>query len=425
MELNPSKKKLVFILILLFSINISFSLSISNDVLNINSTGSVIASSLPRLHTDGPYIKDKQGNIITLRGVAVTELNTPKPYGVYKYWGQEDGKYKETYGYLPNSFDRLRESGVNCVRLSINWYSWMGIEHPYNPIPVEEAIQYKQSVDYFIQELNDRKIYVYLDFHAADTLTIDKWKYFIDTYLDTYYLFWQDIAARYLNDPGVFGCQLFNEPRSFYNSYPYQGFWWDFMLETAQRIHAVNPEMLVLVASTDNTINGTKIGYPADAGYKVVSDQYVLDPLPEPNIVYVFHFHFPMEAPNWNVMQSYTNNNLIKAKQEFEAFLYIIAFRALDAGLPIMNCEFNVKHYDYATGNELLYPYLNVTADLLDLMNKYGCHWTWWSWQGSVGYSWDYSSDGNYLVYMGDAINYPYVWNELSKLGETWKSKLN
>lgn len=417
-----SKLKLVILLLLGIGFFTNTIQGAQQGQYSLNSYGSIRApGGLGWLVVDGAYIKNENGEIINLRGAAIEELNTPTPYGVNKYWGQENGKYQEPYGYTPNSLNLLQETGTNCVRLSINWFSWMAINHPNNPIPVEDAPQYREAVDYFIQELNKREIYVYLDFHAADTLEPEKWKNFIDNYLDEYYTFWENITQRYKDTPGVMGAQLYNEPRSFYNNYPYDGFWWDFMLETAQRIHAVNPRIIVMVASTDNTVNGTHLGYPADAGYKVVGDQFMLNPLPEPNILYVFHFHFPEEAPNWDVMQKYVSRDLVGARDGFEEFLYLIAFRAMDAGLPVMNCEFNVKHFDYMTGLERDYPYLVVTDDFLDIMNMYGCHWTWWLWKGSVGYAMDSSPETNYLVYMSDPVNSPYVWNQLSNIGETWK----
>ena len=91
------------------------------------------------LHTKGRHIKNESGETVYLRGVAVIELNSFEPFGVSKYWGKSKSSPDENYGSLPNSFNLLNESGVRCVRLSLNWYAWMGIEHSKNIIRPEQA----------------------------------------------------------------------------------------------------------------------------------------------------------------------------------------------------------------------------------------------------------------------------------------------
>ena len=399
------------------------------NVQTISSQGVISGGGkLGWLHTDGKHVKNEAGQIVWLRGAAVVEPNSGNPFGVSAYWGQEDGSYAEPYGYLPNSFDLLKSSGVTCVRLAVNWYAWLNWDHPYNPL-LGQSEEYKQAVDMFVQELANRGIYCYIDHHSSDMYeSAAAWQAFVDNQLPLYWQFWQEVTERYKNQPAVMGCELLNEPRDFFNSYPYQGYWWDFCLEAAQKIHAVNPNLLILAASTDRTCNGTLQDYPYDAGYKVVGDQFVNNPLPEPNILYIFHGGFPMHATGWNVYNTYVAGNLALAKQQWEAALYNTAFRAVDAGLPIMNCEFNVKHHDYMTYEELPYPYLTVTTDFLDLMNKYGCQWTWWAWGGGVGYPWDYSPESGSLVYSSEqhqigAQTIP-IWDTLSYIGEVWKDHL-
>ena len=396
--------------------------------------------SLGWLHTDGRYIKNEDGQIVNLRGAAVEEPNYGM-FGVSKYWGLADGTFLDgpsldTYGDMGRCFDWLKSCGVNCVRLVVNYLTWKGIVDPDNPRTPEQAQQYKEAVDTIIRELTTRGIYVYIDHRGVHVYESPAgWVDFVDNQLNDYWMFLQEVAQRYKDNPGVMGIQLMNEPRDSFNDYPYYGYWWDFCLETARKIHAVNPNLLVLVASTNRTVNGVQLdAQMADAGYKVVSDQFVLNPLPEPNILYVFHNHFNMReewanGADMEFWRNYAAGNNTLAKQQYEDFLYKIAFRASEEyNLPIMNCEFNVKHYNYVTLEECPYDYRVVTRDLLELMNKYGCHWTWWTWGASLpGYPWDLDPDTNLLVYPAEENNpgYPYVCNKLSYLGEIWKVYLN
>lgn len=403
--------------------------------LDIPSHGTINVNRMSWLHTDGRYIKNEANQVVSLRGAAVCELSDGI-LGVSKYWGQADGSFLDgpnidTNGYLPNSFDWLKKCGVTCVRLAVDWYTWMGIPNQYNPRSPEQNETYKKAVSTFVEELANRGIYSYIDFHVYDMYeSPDKWKNFVDTQLPLYWSFWQEIAERWKDQPAMMGVQLVNEPRDFFNDYPYHGYWWDLCLEAARKIHAVNPNLLILVASTDRTVNNTTLdAQMADAGYKVVSDQFVLNPLPEPNIVYVFHSHLNWKeewagGADMDFWRSFANGDNEMGMKLYENFLYRIAFRAnAEYNLPIMNCEFNVKQYRIDTYEKVPYNCTLVLKDLLELMNKYSCHWMWWGWDGSsAGYPWDYSSDTNELVYFGTSGLS--VWNRLSYSGEVFKASL-
>lgn len=397
------------------------------------------------LHTDGRYVKDAYGRIVRLRGAAVGELQDgyALSFGspaISRYWGQADGSYAEVSGHPPNSLGLLKRSGANFVRFVVNWWNWMGISTvgvygtEYNDLIARGMTSetYRQGVDDLIRELTSRDIYVQImPTGGGKHESPSHWALFVDNYKADYLSWFQQIAQRYINNPAVMGFEIINEPRGFFNDYPYSGFWRDFCLEVAQVLHSVNPKLLVFVANTDRTVDGGTVeSQMADSGYKVVGDQFALNPLPEPNIVYLWHHHYTWKE-EWaggadnDFWWSYWNGDNELAKQQYEAFLYKIAFRVpVEHNLPIMNNEFNLKRFRPDTQERLPYNVDVIASDLMDLMNIYDGHWSWWGWNGSAGYPWDYSPETNQLVYMGDQANYPYVWNTLSYLGEIWKDHL-
>lgn len=360
---------------------------------------------MTRLHTDGAVIRNKLGGPVHLRGSTFVEPSFMLD-GVYQYWPSGDA-----------CFNLLKESGATCMRLAIAPWEW-----------VDEG--YKLNVDYFVNECAKRGIYVYIDLHSMGTYTgTEAWADFVDNKLVAYHDILQDIAERYRGSPGMMGIQIFNEPRGFYNQYPYEGYWWDFSLEAARKIHEIDPTLLVFVDSTIPLVNGeylgNKYGALADAGYKMVGDQFALNPLPEPNIVYSFHAHYPYrDYTDWvPFVKAYNEGDNVAGAAGFAEYLYEVAGRVQpEYNLPVFNSEFNVKQFDFRDGRRLPYDAPVVLRDYLAIMNSLKMGWTHFPWKGAVGYAWDRSPESNQLVYMGDP-NTQY-WTTLSYQGEVWKDAL-
>lgn len=396
-----------------------------------------------RLHTDGRYIKDAYGRILNLRGTSLVEPTSCRK-GVGSHWGQEDGSIRDLPGYLPHSFDLLKECGVNIIRLAVSPFSWMGVDRPLVDVNcvgdrlgdaryVQTTEEYRQNLDLLISELEARGIRCWIDCHSVGVIEPAWWQDFVDNYLAVYHDFLRLISQRYIDRPAVVGIQTMNEPRRFYNDYPYTGYWWDFCLETSRIIHSINPNLLVLVSGTEPVFDGELNPYHStysDWGCKGIPDQFTLNPLPEPNIVYAFNQHYgryyyPEGYPTTpDFVTSYQNQDYELARQQFEAFLYKTKFRApVEYNMPIMNCEFSIRAYgkDAVSGVLTEQPYdpLIVARDYMELMNKYGCGWTWWPWGGSVGYPWDHSPESGSLVYMSGELP---IWDKLTYMGEVWKS---
>ena len=455
--------------VIIFIISLSFFIvnaqAVQNTSYKINSQGVIKErSKLSWLHTDGRYIKDEYNNIVQLRGFAFSRPNNAMWYEAPS-WGQPDGSYKEKATPVDKSFDLMANTGANFIRLGFNPWAWAGVSRiltrpdgsTFEANPVMRNMErglgnstyilttedYKKNMDHIVEEFAKRGIYVIMDLHSGGFIEVEWWQNFIDNYYEIYLDVWRDIFTRYKDQPAVAFAEIMNEPRSFYNDYPYEGYWWDFNLDVAREIHKINPSIIVIVASSQNKIDGRswgpEYGSHADAGYKLISDEFRLNPLPEPNIAYVFHVHYQANSwysaqfdyvcplgPETDVYNTYVSGDNEGGYQKFEVYLKTIAFNAIDQlNAPIINTEFNVKTDIQVeeTWERVPYDPYVVANDYMNLMNEYGIHWTWWSWTSSSGYPWDYDDTGGSPLYKGlPSTNYPdvfHIWPErLTVMGQ-------
>ena len=177
---------------------------------------------------------DKQGRHVILHGINLVCKDRNKNY---------IGDWNET------DFSKLKEWGINCIRLGI---IWDGLE----PSPGNINFRYLAELDRFIELARENNIYVILDMHqdlyshkfgadgAPEWAVIDDGKPHIhlggiwsDAYFtspaiktsfdsfwdnkkaidgiglqDHYALCWKEIAKRYASNPTVIGYDIMNEP---------------------------------------------------------------------------------------------------------------------------------------------------------------------------------------------------------------------
>ena len=198
------------------------------DTLPINNR----APSSPFLRVQGGRFIDAQGRQVLLHGMNV--ISKSKDTNYLSWHRRED-------------FARLREWGMNCIRLGI---IWDGIE----PEPGKYDEVYLDSVEERVAWAAEHDLYVFLDMHqdlfsvlysdsapAWATLHEDrphvKGAVWSDSYLmspavqvafdnfwanapasdgvgiqDHYAAAWQHVAARFANNPTVIGYDIMNEP---------------------------------------------------------------------------------------------------------------------------------------------------------------------------------------------------------------------
>ena len=428
--------------------------------LSAQQSGQIISSqgaiggggNLGWLHTDGKHIKTASGQIVYLRGCALIE----PAYRVDNL----------AVGTLADRAERLKELGVNFVRIPINRQYWEA-----NTDTNGDGIGNRDFTDMAIQELTSRGIYVFPGLHYG--LTTQDWQTYATN--PTVLADWivNNLVDRYKDNPGVVAIYVINEPHfhewggTDYGGNVTSGYW-NAMKVVCQRIHEVNPNLLMIVHA--DMIN--------EGGFCPVLRT---DPIPTPNVVYTWHYYYaylPAFNPYLGWMsgvldpdyqelvnrgrpyyQSYYTGNYTKARQEFEQYLYDrFLWVATELNLPVINDEYGWtgdeepyfswractecgwhghvtetldEHGSLVSGR----PYPDVTYcptcreaiprprehpepgwpqpmhDFHQILNKYETHWSYYAW-------WSKTYAGYGLSIGND------MWS-LSKTGEVWKDYLN
>lgn len=190
------------------------------------------AGQLPTLRTVDGHFLDRAGDEVRLRGVNIISKNAAT-------------RYKSEH--TEEDFARLREWGMNCVRLGI---LWDGVE----PAPGEYDESYLDYVAMRVEQAARHGLYVFLDMHqdlysvkysdgAPAWATLDggmphvTGSVWSDSYLlspavqtafdnfwanapgpggvgiqDRYAAMWAHVAKRFADTPSVIGYDLMNEP---------------------------------------------------------------------------------------------------------------------------------------------------------------------------------------------------------------------
>ncbi len=152
-----------------------------------------VYAATPWLHADGNKIKDPNGNVVVLRGIALIDL----------------GFLQDWHGGAIPMIDRLTDKNDPCGS-SPGWYprvirinvtpldSVSGWPHPFNPGNTDLYDLLRTVVDYC---------------KTKDMYAIIDWHYVANTYdhVSSTSEFWNYMAPRFANDSHVM-FELFNEP---------------------------------------------------------------------------------------------------------------------------------------------------------------------------------------------------------------------
>ena len=319
---------------------------------------------LPWLHTAAGRIVDSQGRSVLLRGFNVDALvsypkNPPAPFD------EMDARL-------------LQQSGFDVVRLGIDWSQ---IEPQRGRI--DQA--YLDRVAATVELINRHGLYVVLDMHFRlgwsprfgysgapgwATIGLPNWNPLprfswspslspaaiaSDTYFwlsndwkRDFYRSWQAVAARFANNSGVAGYDIFNEahplpipPRIFDKSYL-----WPMFRDAIEAIGQVDAGHLFFVE-----------------GILLLTMDTVVVPLSAPNLVYGTHlYEGSLVPPFWNGDPTFLNKRTQQRVKE-----------AAEVPAPLWIGE---------VGHDLTEPGALSYADaVLDQLDARGVGWAWWQWR--------------------------------------------
>ena len=161
------------------------------------------------------------------------------------------------------------------------------------------------------------------------------------------------------------------------NSSVLQAEWKSIATECAQKIHAINPNVIIMVSSI-----------PSDQ----LQPNFKIDAINEPNIVYDLHLYYHYEQwTDW--YKSYQAGNLSLAKNQLETYLQNYCF---DPSKPIFFGEIGADSADPFWQQQIV--------DMYSLLAKYNIGWCQFAWY----------PDPNFSLIGND-------WTTLSAQGQLWE----
>jgi hypothetical protein len=316
----------------------------------ISVSGQIAPHLSSRLHTDGRWIEDDNGNNVILNGAAV--------FWEFMYCSSYSNYNPLAYSTEINesSIELFASTGANFIRLTVNGYLWYVAKEP----------KYIAAVDMVINWCSANRIMVVLDDHGwydpdanggagATYITNDQLSSTNET-------LWQDfeiaLAQRYTNNPTVIGFDVLNEPSTniaWSTYYPN-------LVSVVNAIQAVNSTYLCFVMPLGSATDTGQMNY------------FATNPLPEPNIVYCAHNYMEWDYPWQSYAVDYANGNFAQAYNEMETLYYERWIFMVDANLPVMNMETGVY------SNSTLNPNWNMWEnDSLTLYENCGVGVCWYS----------------------------------------------
>ncbi len=202
---------------------------------------------------------------------------------------------------------------------------------------------------------------------------------------------WREIAAKYKDEPAIWGYDLLNEPRE--ENYVYSpdgGLDWNRLAEKiGKAIREVDPEKPIIVESA---------GWGSPAAFEY------LQPINVPNVVYSFHFYTPGEYTHQGVHNRPSNivyPGVIGKKEynrdELEKIMQPVIDFQKKYNVPIYVGEFGVARWAPNSQQWL--------DDVISIFEKYGWDWTYHAFREYDGWDAEIGSDRNDTTRIGDTPN--------------------
>ncbi|KYR02625.1 galactose-binding domain-containing protein [Tieghemostelium lacteum] len=143
------------------------------------------------LYVDGPHLYDDDGYKVLIRGISRPSLEW-SPVG--EHLGLDD-------------YQKMKDWGANCIRLSLNQDFWLRNSSQYNPI-------YRRIINIQVKDIRSLNMSVILDLHWSDdgdlNITQSGQKKMADR---NSVEFWREISSMYSNDSNII-FELYNEPQN-------------------------------------------------------------------------------------------------------------------------------------------------------------------------------------------------------------------
>jgi endoglucanase len=220
-------------------------------------------------HTSGSNVLDAQGAVVHWSGVNWSGFETPNLV-LHGLWGNVDGQGHSRS--LGSYLDQMKTLGLNLIRLPFCGDIFVPGQMPasgtidFTANPDLQGKTCLEIMDLVVSECGTRGIRIILDYHRihggsaseaglwfipADAISTEQ--YWINN--------WKALVGRYVTDPTVVGCDLFNEvhgdashPGPFWDAdgvnEPYN--WRTAAIRCGNAILSINPHLLICVQGLDH-----------------------------------------------------------------------------------------------------------------------------------------------------------------------------
>lgn len=312
------------------------------------------------------------------------------------------------------SEDDVREianTGADGIRL---YFSWDEVQNKDGSLrSFEDRSSSWPWIDAVILWAKRHGIAVILDVHHYDG--IDGPLYTGASYQERYFALWEAIASRYRNvsKQVLVGYEILNEPRpssgGSETSPAAANLWNQLAARTVARIRAIDDRPIVIDA----------------AHYSNTDMLKYLRVLPDPDIVYAFHWYHPFPFTlqgdyhpdnRWHNCQTYVfsypgsynncagfdsgywNKNRIEATLGVDVLPFI---NRLPANQAVFAGEWSYGYYNRPLAGTAQYDdALRLARHTVELFDRYGIAWAWHHW----GENWVPTPDNDILRYTGGLI---------------------
>jgi endoglucanase len=258
----------------------------------------------------------------------------------------------------------IKSLGCNVVRIALNYRHFEGDDQPFAYRSEGFAL-----LDQVIGWAHDHQVYVILDLHAVPGWQSSGWHcdnpggqprfWGQRVFEDRTVALWEELTHRYRDEPFVAGYNVMNEPEAgdikWLNRY---------YRRVTAAIRAIDPDHILFLEGNHYSQQFHELDQPFDRNTVYSSHNYVVPALDEGEYPGTFHGEF------------YGREQLEKSYRERTAWIR-------EQGVPHWFGEFGCIYTD-----ALLEPsLLRVMADVIDVAEGYGDHWTMWTYKdiGKIG----------------------------------------
>ncbi|MCC5843076.1 MAG: cellulase family glycosylhydrolase [Verrucomicrobia bacterium] len=274
--------------------------------------------------------------------------------------------------------------GANHIRWQLTWDTF-----PRSPADQATPKEYEawigeilDYIDTLLPLCEELGLRVLIDVHTppGGITGRDHMRLFSEqAFQDTLIRVWEHIARRYKGHPAIWGYDLLNEPLE---GPVAEGLmdWQALAGELAARIRAIDAERTLVVQAAPG------------GGPKALVD---FTPLPQPNIVYSFHFYEPHEFTHQGVYdtrtvgQTYpgTLREQVWNKETLRGIMQLVAEWQREHHVHIYVGEFSAIRW--APGDSAL----NYLRDCIDLFESFGWDWAYHAFREWQGWSVEHGTD--------------------------------